>query len=219
MLILLTSLLANCAQADMNWNFKKETDGIKVYEAKIAGSSVVAFRGEGEVDAPLAKVATVIFDTARAPEWISDLVESKILHWRSKNEFIEYDHVGTPPIIMKDRDFVSLVKMDVDPKLGQLTFKYHPATDESAPPTQKYIRGDLTDSSFVLTSIDNGTKTHFVGEILADPKGGVPKWIVNYFQSGWPVNTVNGLRKQTKKADVKTDPRFEKMIATGEKDF
>ena len=195
------------AQADEWIAVKTTSDGIKVDKKEVTGSPVLAFRGEGVVNAPLTKVATIIFDTKRAPEWIEDLDSSKIVKWISDDEWVEYDHVKTPPIIMKDRDFVSKVKLTIDAKNKVIRFLYLNTVDADAPETS-YIRGDLMNTTFTLTSIDNDQHTRVVGEIHCDPKGSVAKWIVNFFQSDWPVDTLRNLQKQAAKSDVKDDQKI-----------
>ncbi|MBI3554718.1 MAG: hypothetical protein HY074_00470 [Deltaproteobacteria bacterium] len=205
--ILIFALVSiSCDVFGGDWEKVKETDGITVYSREVPGSPVLAFKGNGVVNAPIAKVASAIFDPARAREWVENLEETRRVRWLSADQFLQYDHIGTP-IVMKDRDFVSTVKMKVEPARQRVVFEYHSTTDPELPET-KYVRGELTSSLFVLTSIDNGTKTNIEGEIHADPKGSVAKWIVNFFQKQWPVTTLNSLRKQVTKADIKLDPHF-----------
>ncbi|MBI3556339.1 MAG: hypothetical protein HY074_08760 [Deltaproteobacteria bacterium] len=165
------------------------------------------------MNAPLAKVATAIFDTTRAPEWVEDLEKATLVRWVSGTEYIEYDHINTP-FVMKDRDFVSSVKILIEKPAQDspvLKFVYHSAEDPARPPT-RFVRGNLMSTTFILTSLENDTKTHVIGEVHADPMGSVPKWIVNFFQKDWPIDTLQGLRKQVAKADVKTDPRFTALL-------
>lgn len=194
-----------------DWTVLKKTDGITVSKRDVAGSPVVAFRGEGDVDAPLAVVSTVIFDTTRATEWIQDLKESRIVRWTGGDEFIEYDHVGTPPPLA-DRDFLSTVKLEADPQAHLVRFHYHSVADDAMPPKKKYVRGDLMSTVFTLTRVDDA-HTHVIAEIHCDPKGYVPKWIVNWVQADWPEATFRGLRRQVKKSDLHVDPWFEKALA------
>ena len=70
-----------------------------------ARDQLIAFKGEGVIDAPTLRVASIIVDTSRATEWVESLVEARTLRQISETEYIEYDHVGTP-FVMKDRDFV-----------------------------------------------------------------------------------------------------------------
>jgi hypothetical protein len=194
-----------------DWELAKKTDdGITVFRREVPGTDIVAFKGEGDIQASIEQVATVIFDTTRAKEWVMDLESSKLVRWLSPSEYVEYDHVGTP-VVMKDRDFVSKVVMESDPKAKSFKFSYKSMEDPTLPATS-YIRGDLMNTTFVLTALDNDTKTRVVGDILCDPKGSVPKWIVNYFQKGWPIDTLRALRAQVNKPDVKPDPHVTKLI-------
>ena len=194
------------------WERVKTTkDGINVDRKEIPGNPVLAFRGDGMIDAPIEKVATVIFEVVRAPEWVQDLELAKIVRWVSDFEWIEYDHINTPPIIMKDRDFVSKVTLSMDPETKKIKFLYLNTIDPLAPET-KYIRGDLINTSFELTPVDDGKKTHLVGDIHCDPKGSVAKWIVNYFQSDWPIDTVRNLRKQAMKSDITTNEKITLLV-------
>jgi hypothetical protein len=112
---------------------------------------------------------------------------------------------------MKDRDFVSDCKLEFDPAQKKVMLKIHSVNDASAPATD-YIRGELLHSSFVLTSIEHGTKTRVVAEIHADPKGSVAKWIVNLFQKKWPHNTITSLRRQVAKPDIVEHPRLKQVL-------
>jgi hypothetical protein len=210
----LVALGALKAASAADWELTDKTDdGITTYKMEIPGSDVLAFRGQGDVDAPLGLIATIIFDCTRGTEWIEDLEASKVLRWTSPTEFIEYDHIGTP-FVMKDRDFVTKVTMEPDPAAKKLTITYKSVDDPSAPQTS-YVRGEMIHATFVLTSLANDARTHVDADIHADPKGSVPKWIVNFFQKSWPANTFRNLRKQAKKSDVKMDPRFAEVLTRG----
>jgi hypothetical protein len=192
------------------WEKIGDDDGVGVYRREVQGSPIVAFKGEGIVNAPISRVASVIVDTSRATEWIDSLKEARILRWVSETETIHYDHIGTP-IVMKDRDFVTDCKLEFDPDRKMLSVKIHSVDDASAPKTD-YIRGELTHSSFVMTSIEHGTKTRVVAEIHADPKGSVAKWIVNLFQKKWPHNTITRLRAQVAKPDIQEHARLKQVL-------
>lgn len=203
-LLLLAILLPATARAG-DWVKVKTSQGITVSKRE-TGGPVVAFRGEGDVDAPLDAVATVIFDNTRATEWIADLKASRIVRWTGKDEFLEYDHAGMPPPF-SDRDFVSSVKLETDRENQIVIFRYSPAIDEAVPPVKKYVRGELSSTVFTLTRLDDG-HTHVIAEVQCDPKGYVPKWIVNWVQSEWPETTFKNLRRQVAKKDIVVDEYF-----------
>jgi hypothetical protein len=203
------------ANSKPDWQKISEEDGITVYRREMAGSAIVSFRGKADINATLPKVVGILLDTTRATEWTDDLVESRVLRWiHWPTEYVEYNHVGTP-IPMKDRDFVSLVRVSAHPEKGELEVSYAdvpPLTPPLQAPKTDHIRGELSGSGFILRSIAEGRKTTLDGWIQCDPKGSIPKWIVNYFQKGWPRNTLEAIRAQALKPDVKEHPYFKSLF-------
>ncbi len=212
--IVLSAFLAHSGHASEWRSVDNTADGIQIFKKEVADGGLVAFRGVGDVEAPLPLVATVIFDTDRRREWIEGLVESWILRWGDENTFIEYDHIGMP-LFITDRDFVSKITISADLSTKVLIFHYQPAGDSYAPRTN-YIRGKLIETTFILSSIDNGKKTRVDADFLCDPKGHIPKWLVNFFLRDWPKTTFRNLRKEVLKSDLSVDPRFAKLFKTSE---
>ena len=129
-------------------------------------------------------------------------------------EFIEYDHAGIPfpfDTLMHDRDFVSHVTVAADPQSRQVAVTYQPAEDESAPPLKKYVRGTMV-CEFKMVPMSLSDETYVEAEIHCDPKGGVPKWVVNFFQQGWPQTTFERLRKQAQKSDIRILPAVASLL-------
>jgi hypothetical protein len=182
------------------WERIRTEDGILVSKKEVSGSPFVAFRGEGDVSAPVLSVASVLVDVPREQEWMDSIVEARILRKVSDTEYIMYSHLGTPPT-MSDRDFVMDVTLTVNAPAQSVTVKMRSVDDSSAPKTG-YVRAILTDSTFVLTPSADGKSTHVVAEIHCDPKGSIASWIVNLFQRGWGYNTIKSLRKQVVKPGI-----------------
>lgn len=192
------------------WTKIDDADGIAIYRREIPGSDAIAFKGEGIIAAPLVRVASVIFDTARATEWIDSLVEARVVRRISDTEYVEYDHFSTP-FVMKDRDFVTSNKLEYDAARQVLTIRLRSTTDPAAPATS-YVRGDLISSTFVLTPTADGKGTRVVGDVHCDPRGSVAKWIVNYFQKDWPRSTLKSLRKQVAKPNIVESPTIRSLV-------
>jgi hypothetical protein len=203
-------LAAGAAPKDPPWEKFDEDDGIAVFRREVPGSPIIALRGEGVVNAPILRVLSVLVDTARAPEWIDSLAETKVVRKLNDDEFIQWDHIATP-VILKDRDFVFNIKLALNPKDKQASLNYHSVFDSGAPKTD-FVRGEFTYGTFTMTSIDGGKKTRFLCEVLADPKGSVAKWIVNLFQKDWPHKTIESLRKQVAKPDIKDQARLRDLL-------
>jgi len=193
------------AKIDTQWKKIKERKGVEVFEGDVPGSKVVAFRGVSEINAPMANVVSVIHDVSRIKEWMSDLEESRVLQRASTLEKIEYNHTKTPwPL--SDRDFVYSVKVVVNKESKTVDILIENATHPDAPTRPGIIRGSLMSSRYFLKSIDGGKRTHIEVEILADPNGSVPKWVVNLFQSAWPSNTISNIGKIATEPGYKIHP-------------
>ena len=210
--IALYALLPHLSHASEWQSVDNTTDGIQIFRKEVIGSGLVAFRGIGVVDAPLPLVATVIFDTDRRRKWVAGLIDSRIIRWGDKDNFIEYDHIGMP-FFIKDRDFVSISKMSFDLSRKEMVFHYQPSDDPSAQRTN-YISGELINTTFILSSIDNDKKTRVDAEFLCDPKGWIPKWLVNFYLKAWPKTTFRNLRKEVLK-DLSVDMRFSTLFKDG----
>ena len=206
-------LLAASASADEWQPVLSTPDGIQVFNRGGTESGLIEFRGVGVVDAPLPLVATVIFDTGRRREWIEGLVESKILRWAGADEYVEYDHIEMP-VFFSDRDFVSSVRIRLGPEGRELAFLYRWTDDPSAPRTA-YVRGEVINMSFLLSSKDRDRKTRIDALFLCDPKGWIPTWLVNYFLQDWPQTTFRSLRKEVLRPDIAVDARFSGLPGAG----
>jgi len=201
-------VMARLQEGSFNWQKSCNTEGLTIYWSKVEGSPVIAFRGEGIVDAPLEKVASIIIDTTRGTEWIDSLVASKVVRDLSPTEFIEYDHVGIAfpfDTVMQDRDFVSHVTVSADPSTQRMTVRYEPTEDAAVPASKKLTRG-LMVCEFKMVPMSIPEETYVEAEIHCDPRGAVPKWLVNFFQQGWPQTTFENLRRQAAKHDIQILP-------------
>lgn len=192
------------------WERVTDDSGVVVFKQEIAGSSVIAFKGVGSVDAPIGQVIAAVTDSARTTEWMDSTVESRVLRKVSPLEQIIYTHIKTPPGLT-DRDFVTQARGEFDPSVKRFTVHIRSVTEPTAPNTS-YVRGEIYHSSFVLSSIEGGKKTLVTTEIHADPKGSVPTFIVNAIQKNWPINTIKNLRKQVAKPDVHPSAELQAAI-------
>jgi hypothetical protein len=193
------------------WQKVTEENGITVYRQEVPNSPIVAFRGIGLIDAPISKVVSILMDTSRKTEWVSSCKKAKDIKIISDYERTEYNYTGTP-FVMKDRDFVFHALATLNKEKNQIIVSIKSTTDPSVPPTDDAIRGEVMDSQYILDIKDGGKKTLLQVDIFADPKGSVPKWIVNMFQRRWPIQTIKGIRDQAARSDVKDHEGVKKFF-------
>ncbi len=194
-----------------DWKLSGREKGIEIYRRDVPGSGIIALKGQGTVEAPLWKVASILLDTKRAPQWVDSLEESRVLRRLGLNRYIEYNHIRGP-LIIKDRDFVSEVTIDVDPLAKSFALIYR-STDDASVPSTHHVRGEIVAGSFRATSLEKDKRTELTAELQADPKGSIPKWVVNFFQKNWPRNTFEAIRAQAAKPDITMPDEFADVLA------
>jgi hypothetical protein len=191
----------------MTWEPHSNENGIESFTGEVPGSDFVAFKGAGAVDAPIAKVANVLIDTTRHGEWVPSFGGMRIVRDVSENEKIIYRHVLTP-FIIDDRDFVVKVRVHKEEASGHLLFDFTSVEDPDAPERDGKVRAVLHSSGYRMWPIDGGRRTMVIFTIHVDPKGDVPAWIVNLFQTGYARTNLENIRRQAAKADVAEHPRI-----------
>jgi hypothetical protein len=191
---IVVALATPAVHADGGWEVLRVETGVQVARKVVPGSPFVAFRGEGDVAAPLLAVANVLVDVSHDNQWMDSIREVRILRKISDSDYVMYSHIGTPPLVT-DRDFVYTVHLTIEG--GGTGFRVDmKSTDDPAAPHTDYVRGILNISTFSLQASPDRKATHVAAEIHADPMGNIPGWLMNTFQRNWGYNTIIGLRRQ-----------------------
>jgi hypothetical protein len=181
------------------WTKLEEKDGITVFQQDIEGSDLLSFRAVAVFDAKPLKVLSAITDHSRHKEWVQRLSKTKILKRTNSYDIVYYQSFKMP-FGVDDRDFVLHGKA-VRKKNGVIVANASSVEWDGSPKTVG-VRAALYKSRFELTELPKGqTRVDF--EVQGDPKGWIPDWVTNRVQGDWPMKTLNGLRAQCKKSDVK----------------
>lgn len=192
------------------WEQVAEVDGVKVFRQDTPGSPFHAMRGSGIVDVPAQLVAQVLLDDVRAHEWVDSLAEARVVRVLAADEYIEYNHVSMPPFV-KDRDFITNVRMGVDAEAKVVLIESQPSDEPW--PDNGHIRGRLR-GSYEIQSLEDGKRCRLTVELHADPKGALPAWLVNFFQKDSVRETIVGIRKQVKRPGLTAPPEFRAFLAS-----
>ena len=193
------------------WSMAKEVDGIKIFEADVKGADVVAFRGETTLNFPIERVVSSLADMDRKKEWMHDLKEVRTLEIIGPRVRIEYYHSGTPwPL--SDRDFIYKAEFKYFPKAETFVLNLENAQHSSMPPIDGVVRGKIIESNYYISKTGKPGVTKIAVEILVDPMGSVPKWLVNIFQKDWPRNTLTSLKRLMNDPSFQTNKRVARYI-------
>jgi hypothetical protein len=201
MMTLISLLIcASFAQAATpQWKEFNHKDGITVYKAKMPGTPIVAFKGKVLIDAPIKKVLWVLADREHRKDWVDRLDINQELEIISPTKRIIYQSFKMP-LFISNRDMVYQTTLTKNKKNGSYILELESVNHKKSPPTIG-VRAQLINSKYKL--IPQKNKTLVTVEILSDPKGLLPTWLVNLVQKSWPIKTLTGLRNQVKKDFVK----------------
>jgi len=177
---------------DLNWNEVYAAEGVTVYRAEAENTKFFAFKGETVYDAEIGKVLHVLLDNEHRVEWVGRLYFNEVLESESPYDYVLYQAFELPAMFA-NRDYVYHGTVTED-DAGVLTLQMNSIEHDKAPETVG-VRANLINSRYLLTPLEDG-KTRIEVEILTDPKGWMPAWLVNIIQKSWPVDTLNGIRSQ-----------------------
>lgn len=199
LLLALVLLVPGLCGAGEQWQQIDDDAGIRVFKKDMPGSGIVAFKGNGIVDASMEQIYWVICDAEHEREWVEMLVDNVIVEETSPFDRVQYQNFDLPwPLA--DRDFVYRAISITDSE-GRVRVELNSVEHPEAPKT-KGVRAQIMKSSILLTPRSDG-RTDVEVSIFSDPKGILPDWLINMVQESWPMETLLGMRKQVKKPFVK----------------
>ena len=187
----------NAMTAKDDWKEINNKDGIVVHYKPITGSNIFAFRGQAIVPASVAKVCKVLDDNDGRLEWVDMIIKSVELE-RSNEHQVTYYTAFKPPFPVVKRDYVVKAEWTCFPNDKLVVLDMASTEHRNAPPTVG-VRANLESSRYLMQDMGNGS-TDVTVEIHTDPKGKLPKAIVNLIQREWPYKTLRDLRKFVAKA-------------------
>jgi hypothetical protein len=199
----LSILLFSSPALARDWNQIYEAEGVTVSRAEVEDSKLFAFKGDTVFDAEVGRVLGVLMDNDHRTQWVDRLATNYILERTNEWDYVLYQAFELPALF-SDRDYVYRGQVTREPVTGVVTLAMQSIDHPKAPETVG-VRAELINSRYVLTPVGEG-KTRCEVEIITDPMGWMPAWLVNIIQKDWPVTTLNGLRGQLHKPFTEVYP-------------
>lgn len=166
------------------WEVIMTKAGVEVAQKTVPGSSLMAFRGEGVMDVPIANLVSVLRNDDIATEWVDLQAEHTVLSRPAENKKILYEKYDLPfPI--DDRDYVLSEVATYDDANAIFTLDFESVSDASRPKSSCCVRAMAYTTFWRLTKVDDWN-TKIEVEVHTDPKGMLPSWLINMIQKDWP---------------------------------
>ena len=164
---------------------------------------VNTYRGTTTMPMSIERIAYVLDDTESKTEWVSRLkqenrLEGNPFSYRS----IAYQHYNLSwPV--SDRDYVIESKWTVmkDMKLPTAILSIKSIIRDDVPEIEGRVRGQLDRLVYKLEKLKSN-QTRVTVEIMVNPKGLLPNFMINLIQKEWPITTLRQLNAQALKGSA-----------------
>ena len=164
---------------------------------------VNTYRGTTTMPISIERIAYVLDDTESKKEWVSRLKEETRLEENpSSYRSIAYQHYNLSwPV--SDRDYVIESKWTVmkDMKLPTAILRIKSTKRDDVPEIEGRVRGQLDRLIYKLEKLKSN-QTRVTVEIMVNPKGLLPNFMINLIQKEWPITTLRQLNAQALKGSA-----------------
>lgn len=200
-LYLLTTLLIVAfslgAQPSKQWKLKTDKDGVLVYMEEGGTSSFKAVKTVTVLNTSLTKVAAVLQDVMRTPEWVYGTKSCYIVKQESPSSLYYYAEISMPwPV--KNRDFIIKISMSQDEQTKVITVLAENKPDY-LPVKPNLVRIRHSSGKWTISPLP-GEKVKVEYELEVDPGGILPPAIVNMFSYDGPFRSFKKLPERVKMA-------------------
>ena len=205
---------------EVSWSTLYSRQGILVEKGSVAASPYHALRGTGIVQTNIGRAVSILYDHTRANDWVDRLVESRSLRKQGLKSVVWQRF--SVPWPAEDRNFVYLASPFYDEEKKYFQALMSDVSDTSITLTAAEISKIGDQSCCTMGKLIYGhwqfrptgqNSTCARVEILFDPRGRLPAYIVNQFQKNWPFATIEGLQAQALKQDINLHPVFGQWTA------
>lgn len=188
-------LSAALAQAQSDWTFQTEKNGIKVYTAGHDSSDFKSVRAIFEVEATLSQYAAIVWNVAEYKYWNFAATNPRVLKKISESELIYYTEAKAPwPIT--DRFVVLHLKIVQDPASKIMRILLNNAPDQ-IPEQEGFVRIPAYQSVARVVPVSD-TRVRVEYTIHVDPGGSIPAWAVNMVSAKMPITSFTNLKERVK---------------------
>ncbi|MBL7882832.1 MAG: START domain-containing protein [Bacteroidia bacterium] len=178
------------------WKLKKHENGIFVYTRMAENSKFKELKCVVQLKSSLSGLVALINDRESYPHWVYRCGESTILKKISDTEIIHRQTVVAPwPV--DSRDFVVNVKLHQDTKTKVITIQSK-CIPNYIPHKSNFIRITEFKALWILSPLSNGM-VNVEYQLLVNPGGNVPAWLVNLAVIDGPYETTLNMKEWIKK--------------------
>jgi hypothetical protein len=199
-LIILLSFTSLTVFAQVNWELKKDKDGIAVYTGKVKDEKFKHVRAICTINTSIEKLIKVMQDVDHHKNWVYNTKVSSLVKRKGRDTVTYYTEVSLPwPV--SNRDLVMQQSMTRDSINKTLKIEVH-SVSGVLPEKPGKVRVPFSQGLWNITTVaNNRIRIEYVFNV--DPGGSIPAWLVNMLSTAGPFNTFKNLKSLLETGSVK----------------
>ncbi len=191
-LIIFILAFSKVKQGENDWQLKVNKNGIAVYTRQVPGTNIKAIKSVFIMNTSLSGLVALLADISSYHKWVYRCSNAEILKTISPTELIYYQETSVPwPA--SNRDFVGKLKISQDPNTHVVTITIENMPDYIPVKSGKVRLKKYHDVSIIVPK-GNG-KAELTYELMLDPGGNIPAWMVNLAISEGPYQSNTAMIK------------------------
>jgi hypothetical protein len=194
--ILFFVLLSGSMPAQESWKLKSNKDGIQLYTQTLDDSPIKPIRTVCTLQTTLTRVAAVLLDVNRTPEWVYGTKACSLLRQESPTVIYYYAEMGLPwPA--SNRDFIIRISLSQNEQTKAVVVRAE-NLPTYLPEKKGIVRIQKSSGEWLVTPLPGGlVRVQYTLQV--DPGGSLPSGLVNMFAGDGPVESFKNLRNQVRK--------------------
>jgi len=175
------------------WRLESDDDGVRLYSSRVEGTDIVPFKAVMSIPASIEEVAAVLEDMPRRSEWVARFGGSVLLERWGDYDRTEYVRMRMPwPL--SDRTARVRVLVSVSRHRNVVSIVGRSVRARGRPDLPEFVLAEVYESTFQMARRAGSTEVTALA--FVDPRGNLPKWVVNLFTGREARRTLVGLRRQ-----------------------
>ena len=195
------------AGAQDDWQLRKDKNGIRVYTRETDQSGFDEFRAETVLDFSPQVLLNVLKDVEQYDQWVSEVKTAEVLEKSGDTSMVYYSVIEVP-FPFQDRDVVYHNTFSWDSSRTRLTITTK-GLPEYLDKKENLVRMPVGKGRWIAETLEPGM-TKVTLQMLIDPGGNLPAWLVNSFIADSPYRTMKNLKTFGKKEEYQTGKLREK---------
>jgi ribosome-associated toxin RatA of RatAB toxin-antitoxin module len=192
--LLVVILSALAASAATEWQVLSNKDGLLIERRASDGSAFYEVRATTQTSLSPAAIFDTVWRQQDHPQFVPYLKRLDLLA-EAGDERVAYEQIEIP--LARDRDYTVRLQRRVDAEAQRYEIVFVTANEAGPPPDRNHIRIPSIRGRWLIEPGPEGRGAAVRYEVLSDPGGALPTWVVNQVQGEAVARLVRSMLQRT----------------------